>query len=215
MICVSIAEPDYLNCKKALEKTECAEIRMDMMDLKESEIQEIFSYPGKDIIATCRPGKDKYNDEERLEKLKTAITSGATFVDVEIETSEAFKGEIIPIAVQNKCKVIVSFHDFEKTPSSSELEDIVEQCFEQGADIAKVACMIHSKQDISRILSLYDRDNNIVAIGMGELGKITRIAAPFLGAPFTYASLNSGKETAKGQLTKHMMEKILEMIEHA
>ncbi|PIV21190.1 MAG: hypothetical protein COZ69_04025 [Deltaproteobacteria bacterium CG_4_8_14_3_um_filter_45_9] len=36
---------------------------------------------------------------------------------------------------------------------------------------------------------------------MGEKGKISRIFSPFLGAVWTYASLNQNRTSAPGQLT--------------
>ncbi len=45
----------------------------------------------------------------------------------------------------------------------------------------------------------------MVIIGMGEKGVITRVAAPMLGAEFTFASAETGKETAPGQISKERL----------
>jgi 3-dehydroquinate dehydratase-1 len=139
-------------------------------------------------------------------------------VDIEIEAGAAYKKEIMQTARLRECQVILSYHNFENTPSKKQLGTIIEQCFSQGADIAKIACRVHSETDSARILSLYDypgqlHKGKITAIGMGEKGKITRLAAPLLGAPFTYASQSTGKETAPGQLDKDTLAKILDLME--
>ena len=209
MICISIKDTNYDACKAALQNVELAEIRLDEVDLKDNEIKELFASPAS-LIATCRPGK--IPDEDRLKLLKKAIEAGAKYVDIELEMPDAFKEEIRKSAKKHNCNVIISYHNFEKTPPTRELEEILEWCFESKADIAKIACKSNSKSDNARILSLYNDEGNLVAIGMGEEGKITRIAAPLLGAPFTYASVSKGKETAEGQIDIKTMKKILEIL---
>ncbi len=88
------------------------------------------------------------------------------------------------------------------------------RCFELGADMAKIATMIKVNRDNSKILSLYKAPGRLVAIGMGELGKISRIVAPFLGAEFTYASLTDDNTTAPGQISyKRLNKYILEIMQ--
>jgi 3-dehydroquinate dehydratase-1 len=78
-----------------------------------------------------------------------------------------------------------------------------------GADIAKLATFSKSKADNARLLSLYSNDKPIVALGMGETGKITRLMAPLLGAEFTFAAMDDGQPTAPGQITYSNMKEIL------
>ena len=188
MICLSISEPSLDKILEFIGKAEMAEIRLDLMDLSDLEIEKVFSQPVK-LIATCRQGK--FNDEERKMKLIKAMQSGASYVDIEIESSSEFKNEIKKIAKAHKCKLIISFHDFDKTPSTEELNIIVGNCFTEGADIAKIACKANTENDAVRILSLYINHKNLVALGMGEKGMITRVASLLLGAPFSFASIGS------------------------
>jgi 3-dehydroquinate dehydratase I len=198
MICVSLAEKDPAKCLEALEKVEMAEIRIDLTEFTDEEITRIFS-SRKKLIATCRPGK--YTEEERLNKLKIAVSSGATFVDLEFEATEDFKSGMIEFAHLHQCDVIISYHNFENTPELEVLEQIMQDCFSQGADLAKIATTVKVNRDNSKILSLYKAPGRLVALGMGDLGKISRIVAPFLGAEFTYASLTDNDLTAPGQIS--------------
>ena len=210
MICISISEPSLDKIIEFIGKAEMAEIRLDLMDLSDMEIEKVFSQSVK-LIATCRQGK--FNDEERKNKLIKAIQSGASYVDIEIESSDYFKNEIKKIAKAHKCKLIISFHDFDKTPSTEELNIIVGNCFTEGADIAKIACKANTENDAVRILSLYINHKNLVALGMGEKGMITRVASLLLGAPFSFASIGSGKETASGQIEFEDMKKIMNKLQ--
>jgi 3-dehydroquinate dehydratase type I len=71
--------------------------------------------------------------------------------------------------------------------------------------VIKIVPFARSWEDNLTILSLIPfakaRKQEIVAFCMGEKGKISRIYSPFLGAAWTYASLDQGRASAPGQLT--------------
>jgi 3-dehydroquinate dehydratase I len=210
MICVSIGESSVEKCLEALKGLSFAEIRMDRMhDCTEEDARVMFSTGGT-LIATCRPGV--LNEKVRAGLLGSAIEAGASYVDIEFDSGEAFKKEIIEKARSRGCGVIVSFHDYDKTPNREELPGIVAACFNAGADVAKIACRVHSEKDNERLLGLLDSDQDIVVIGMGEKGRVTRIMAPILGSPFTYATLAYGKETAEGQIEAKTLRKYLDSL---
>ena len=52
----------------------------------------------------------------------------------------------------------------------------------------------------------------LLEFGMGKLGKISRVAAPFLGAPFTYVYPKDRKRTAEGQFSEEKMKEIINLI---
>lgn len=211
MICVSLKENSTDLCLNAIQKLAFAEIRLDKMSLSKKDIYKIFSSHPK-LIATCRPGR--YSETERKKSLIKAIEAGAAFVDMEIETKECFLNEVTQKAVKHNCKVIMSFHDFSGTPTKNRLLQLTNECFSRGADIAKIACYVQDKKENLRLLSLLRDQRPVIVIGMGKLGRITRIASLFCGSPFNYASLEKEKETAEGQLDKKTMEYILKIINH-
>jgi 3-dehydroquinate dehydratase-1 len=188
----------------ALVEVDFAEIRLDVSRITSSEIRSVFS-SGKRLIATCREGF--YNNDERRERLLEAINAGAAFVDVETEADDDFRKTIAGQARTNNCRLIVSYHNFDETPSLPEMCSIVDTCKKQGADIVKLVTTAHSKSDAARTLSLYDQcpSTSLVAFSMGEAGLITRIACVFLGEPYTYAAISDDKPLANGQIS---MEKI-------
>jgi 3-dehydroquinate dehydratase-1 len=197
MICISIEEQGIDKCLSDIEKAEMAEIRLDLTGFSMQDIERVFA-SGKKLIATCRPGT--WSDTERKEKLITAIKAGATYVDIEYESPAVYRKELIKTARTHTCDVIISYQNTEHTPSLKELERIMHSCFEMGADVARIATQVRVNRDNSKILSLYKAPGRLVAIGMGELGKISRIVAPFLGAEFTFAALDDGGATPPGQI---------------
>lgn len=212
MICVSLAEPTLEDCRLALKGLELAEICIDKTSLTLDEIKELFAEPVK-LIALCRPGTR--TEDERLAALLAAISVGAAYVDVEVGAETAFREAVVAAAREKKCRVILSFYNTEETPLRHFLTQKIEECFDLGADIAKIVCRVKSSEDCVRILSLYEARRNLIALGMGDLGVITRIAAPFLGAPLTYASLAPGKETTEGQPDLETLKTILKYLRHA
>jgi len=206
MICASIAEKDVDKCIETLNKVEMAEIRIDLAEFSNDKIRLVFSRRKK-TIATCRPGKIR--EEERMEMLKVAIESGATFIDIEYDAPPGYKTELIDFAHKHQCDVIISYHNYNKTPELDELEEIVRNCYAQGADLAKIATYVNMNRDNSKILSLYKDPGRLVAIGMGDLGRISRIVAPFLGAEFTYAALSDNEATAPGQISYEKMNRFI------
>lgn len=206
MICTSLADKNPDTCIRSIEKVDMAEIRLDLTEFDEAAIGKVFSR-GKKLIATCRPST--FTEDERQKKLATAIASGATYVDIEFESTVEYRNRLIEIAHDHQCEVIISYHNFKETPELAVLESILYRCYEMGADIAKIATMVNFNRDNSKILSLYKAPGRLVAIGMGDLGKISRIVAPFLGAEFTFASLNENESTAPGQISYQKLSQFI------
>ncbi len=222
MICVSLAETDPKRCVAALANLDFAEIRIDAMEAVIDDMKRVFS-SSIPLIATFRPdgsgalaGK-KFDNETRQRFLLAAIESGAAYVDIEAGSEPSYREPILNMALLTGCKAIISYHDYTRTPSRDRLVRIVKTCFSEGAHIAKIACMTNNRNDAARLLGLLDRDeyqDRLVVIGMGPLGRITRIAAPLLGSPFTFASPGKGKETAAGQIERGRLEEIMGLLSH-
>ena len=52
----------------------------------------------------------------------------------------------------------------------------------------------------------------LIAISMGEKGKITRVLGPLLGSYLTFAAIATGKESAPGQMTVKDLRDIFQII---
>ncbi len=210
MICTSISGCNVDEAMRRAAKADIAEIRLDLIDgITQSGAKKIFS-SRKGLVAACRPGK--MDEKKRLSILLASIEAGATYVDVEVNGSDKYKQEVATAAKKKGCTLIVSYHNYEKTPVRAELDQIVRWCFESGAYMAKIACKANSKKDCARLLGLLEGDKKMIVVGMGEKGRITRIVAPLLGSVFTFASQAKGKETAPGQMEKDALEKAMKAV---
>lgn len=190
-----------------------AEIRLDITPLKPEEIEAVFASP-LPLVATFRPGKR--SDSDRRAALNAAIAAGAAFVDIEAEARPAYRRELIRAAKEHGCRVIISTHSERRPPAAERLARLRDRSFRLGGDVVKVVHRVRSAADCVRLLSLYEtpRRNKVIALGTGGEGVVTRVAAPLLGAPFTYASLRPGRETAEGQLDWKTLARILDLIPH-
>lgn len=210
-ICVSLAETSWEACRKSLETVEFAEIRLDITPLTLPQTEALFASPSS-LIATFRPaGAD---DETRRRTLESAIAAGADYVDLESDAEPVYRDILIRSAREKDCRIIVSYHDEAGTPARTELLRIIKECRGAGADIVKIACRVHSQADCARLLSLYENESDLISLGIGNRGRFTRLAALWLGAPFTYAALTAGKETAEGQIDIVTMKTILAALPH-
>ncbi len=197
MICISIGNKSALEQLNRLQP-ELVEIRFDLLDESPEKILSSIR-PSTRVIATCRPGK--MDDQERFHVLEYSVLQGVEYVDIEFEADSAYREKILKLAASSNTDVIVSFHDFQGTPAIAELESILSACYAKGGNVAKIACQVNDLSDNARLLSLYTHSGRKVVLGMGEKGKITRLAAPELGAEFTFVSMDEGNATAPGQLT--------------
>lgn len=202
MICVPIFKPDLGSALEIANKAlklgaDILELRIDA--LQDPDVDEVINFidilDGK-IIATNRTAREgglfKGSEAERTGILRQ-VAENAEFVDIELQTEEKYRSKVI----KKSRSSIISFHDFEKTPSVEELLEIVKQEKELG-DLAKFAVMPQNMEDTLKVLQVLLQVEDTIGISMGELGSYTRVTAGLFGSPLTFASLD--EESAPGQL---------------
>ena len=210
-ICVSIFANDFNFCIEVVMKYEFVELRLDKGQLNNAQIGEIIT-AGKNIIATCRAGF--IPDENRFDTLLSAINQGTEYIDIEHEFESGFKNKLIEAAKKKGCKIINSYHNYDVTPCFNELLKIAKS-LENNCVIIKIACKVNSRDDLINLMTLYKEFEpwKLISLGLGDMGRISRVAAIFLGAPFSYASVKNGLETAEGLLEYENLKYILDGLE--
>ncbi len=99
---------------------------------------------------------------------------------------------------------IRSIHDFDRTPDKDSIVSMLsegEQEISKGAFMASSFTDLHSIMEASKALG-----RKHVILGMGEIGKITRIRQSLLDNEFTFGYV--GTPTAPGQLSADELEKL-------
>ncbi|MDA1139519.1 MAG: shikimate dehydrogenase [Planctomycetota bacterium] len=197
-ICTSISASTNEEClaqmQRAAPHSDLFEIRLD--GISKPDVSALIDSAPKPVICTNRPvremGKFKGEESERIALLEEAEACGAEYIDIELDAAAKFKHA-------GKAKLIVSYHNFEETPS--DLQSIYSACFHAGADIAKLAVFAHSITDnVTMFRLLAEAEKPTIGLCMGEHGQISRILAPKFGSYLTFASVGAGKESAPGQI---------------
>ena len=173
------------------------------IDIIKSHLKKISSELTLPLLFTLRDkseGGNFYGTDEQRNKIYSEILDLVNAIDIESSLAESLNN-VIQTAHSKNIKVVLSYHNFEKTPELSSLCKIVDKCFDRGADIAKIATMCKTKKEAEQLLSLNVKYNNIAAVGMGKYGRLTRISAPASGSILTYAFTDSKDSPVPGQFT--------------
>jgi 3-dehydroquinate dehydratase-1 len=214
MICVPIFEKNYESILEAAKKSinagaDLIELRIDAMDHPNpDEVSNIIKDVNYPLIATNRMieegGLFKGSEAERTDIL-LAAAKHADIIDIELQTDEEYLNKIVKASKST----IISYHNFEKTPSVDVLLKVVNQERKLG-DIAKFAVMPRNISDTLIVLNVLSQVKKTIGISMGDLGRYTRVVAPLFGSPITFASIDT--ISAPGQLDIHTTKNFLDKI---
>lgn len=223
-VCASIMEPTiagFMEKATQARDADMIEVRADgLAEQSASQVEELLrkikGMRDVPVILTLRSRKEggafKGSEEERINILRRCM-SLADLVDVELTAEKKLRDAVINEAREGGCEVIVSYHDFTATPSEKEMLGIIEKEFKAGAGIAKLAVMAKSMEDVLLLLNATSKARKmgrVCTISMGEVGRLSRIAAPLLGSDITYAYV--GEAVAPGQLELGELRRILEAL---
>lgn len=133
-------------------------------------------------LRTKREGSDfAVNDEDYL-KIMTSIceSEACDLIDLELTRDPKLIKKCEDLAHTHKIKVIISKHDFAKTPSQNEMEALLYKMDELHGDILKLAVMPHDKADVIELLGATKAVSThvhapLITMSMGELGAISRV----------------------------------------
>jgi 3-dehydroquinate dehydratase-1 len=159
------------------------------------------------VIATIRlaseGGKWTEPDADRLPLFEAALQQ-CTAADIELRS--ALLEKVSGLAVRHQKALIVSYHDFDKTPPADELKKVMAKAANYGT-VVKIATLTKTEDDLVTLRSLF-RENcsaTLCILGMGPLGPQTRIEFPRLGSCFSYGYLDT--PVAPGQVSaRELME---------
>ena len=194
----------------SLKDVEWVELRVDefLREYDESElvnwIEKVREKVKGKIIGTCRwykeGGKNPYyiRDKKRIEIYK-GIIDYVDFIDIELK-SRILK-EVVGIAKEKKKKVIISYHNFKKTPDEKKLKTFVRKAKREGADIVKIATLSNNEKSLFNLIKLthlYSKKIPLVVIPMAD-APFLRFVPIFFGSLFTYVSFS--KKVAPGQIS--------------
>lgn len=134
---------------------------------------------------------------------KAAETGLPDLIDMEYGKNAERAASFVRFAHRRSLPVIMSCHDFEKTPSPEEMSACLQQMRETGADLVKLAVMPHSPADVLALLQVTGEITArpdfcpVITMSMGRQGLISRLAGETFGSCMTFGA--SGQTSAPGQ----------------
>jgi len=192
--------------RDAARVADLAEIRLDYLrdfDFHDFEsLKALLEEKPLPVIITCRAaaegGQQHVEDSVRLRLLVEGARQLAEFCDIEASAFEA-AASLAP----DFSKLIVSWHNFEETPS--DLDAVYDRITSLPAAVHKIVTHANDFSDSLTIFRLLDRakreNRKLIALAMGQRGLITRVVGPGRGSFLTYGSIARGGESAAGQPT--------------
>ena len=217
--CVTLAESNptklLLRLSQALKRSDYAELRFDFM--APNKVPKALDLVKKDLkrcICTLRPRKEggrfSGNEKDRVSILKLIAEYNPYLLDVEYDTIRKNK-DLCQYLKRTKTSLLVSWHDFTKTPDENTLKKKQRQMSRFSKNI-KIVTSAKTIGDSMKVLSLYKnlpKNNKLVAFAMGDSGRMSRILCTQFGSPYTYVSL--GKPVAPGQFSLDEVKSIFKL----
>lgn len=209
---------------RALEKkpVDILEWRMDSFQSFECEklcatYKTLKEKTKKPVLCTLRTTHEGGKADLSRSEYKTLLTqflNEARPDAIDIEFGRGDIEKLIALAKKLSIPVIASFHDFKKTPPETLLCNKLKRMKDIGADVLKIAVMPKSENDVLKLFSVLLRaktlNRPVIAIAMGELGKLSRVTGNIFGSCATFASL--GNTSAPGQIDLEQTQTLLNLL---
>lgn len=175
---------------------------------------------GKPVLCTLRTKSEGGQAQVSPEKYESCLTAlleagGFAMVDVELTWGEERVSRLVKLAKSKNIGVVLSKHDFEKTPPKEEMVKTLVRMKELGADLPKYAVMPQTPGDVLKLLEAtweaYQNVGPVITMAMGELGKISRVSGGVFGSCLTFGAGQNA--SAPGQIDVENLRAILEDVQ--
>ncbi|MEC1749853.1 type I 3-dehydroquinate dehydratase [Bacillus mojavensis] len=213
---VKLLDPDIVEWRvDGFEKADDSEAVIKMISkLRESLRDKLFLF----TFRSHKEGGSKEMDvSSYIALLETAIrTKDIDFIDIELFSGEQNVKALVSLAGENGVHVIMSNHDFQKTPAKDEIISRLRKMQELGAHIPKIAVM---PKDTGDLLTLLDAtytmktkyaDRPMITMSMAGTGLVSRLSGEIFGSACTFGA---GEEaSAPGQIPVSELRNVLEVL---
>lgn len=150
-------------------------------------------------------GESELSDEAYFALNHLAASSGLVdIIDIELFNDETRIRKAVDAAHATGVKVIMSSHDFVKTPAKEEIIHRLCRMQDLGADLPKIAVMPQCAEDVLRLLEATLTMNQqhatrpVITMSMGKMGGISRVTGGLFGSAMTFGT--TGQVSAPGQI---------------
>lgn len=140
--------------------------------------------------------------------LLQSLVEDFQLVDIEIANLGIYR-DVVQQARDTGVLVVGSFHDFQGQPAPSVLNDLVAEALSLGADIVKCAVTPQHSGDLVALAAMLEAgpSSPLSLMGMGPLGRVSRLLLGQLGSVLNYGFLDSA--TVTGQWSAAELKRLL------
>lgn len=180
-------------------------------DLDTEKVAVIVKFARKPLILNLKDKTEKGSFHgNSLARFQLLTKSKAAYVDLPLsfpaKLIQQFKRE------NPKTKLILSSHDFQKTPTLPTLRKLAQQAIQAKADVVKLVGFARNHSEMLPILQISQElavaKKQFITISMGEAGEITRVITPLLGGLGMFAPLTDKNKTAAGQIPASQLKQL-------
>ncbi len=212
----------------ANQDADLAEFRIDLLDFAADtkqvialghELKKVLG--NKPVIATIRThnegGQLTISDADYGKTYQAYLKQPfMDMLDIEMFRDQQVVKNTVQLAHDKKVLVVMSNHDFKKTPSEDEIVKRLLKQDELGADILKIAVMPQNKQDVFTLMNATLKvsqlsNKPLLTMSMGKLGTISRIATANMGGSFSFGMI--GEASAPGQIDVTQLKQLLKTVQ--
>lgn len=196
---VIFSRADFQRAIRMRNPPDLFELRLDALSIQTVR-KGIDKLSAPFIITARHPregGANPLSSRERR-SLLFAFLPHAAQVDIELRSAPAL-APVLRAARAKKIRVIISFHDFRRTPSASRLDQIARRAESLGPDLIKIATRIDTPGELKRLLDFFERTRNVLVMGIGKFGRMSRLEMAWRGCALNYAHLGTAR--VAGQLS--------------
>ena len=168
-----------------------------------------------------REGGEKLaaTESQVIDAYRAVCTAGLVdMVDFEMDSGPVQLRAVADYAKACRIPLVLSFHNFEATPMVDDLVERFERAQALGADVAKIAVMPKSDEDVFRLLAATSRASRelripVVSMAMGPIGAVTRANGWLFGSAMTFAI--GASRSAPGQMPIEDVRSVIDAMRRA
>ena len=188
------------------------ELRLDRLAGLTDQVENLLPKLRTPLIITARHphegGASKLRLRDRRDLLARFLNHAA-YMDVELRSARALRS-LLNLAARKKVRRIISFHNFNTTPSVQILSAKAREARSHGADVFKVASRTDTPMELGRLLDFMTStrlDLGLAVMGIGKLGGISRVLLAHAGSVLIYASVGAVSDV-EGQLSLEQLREL-------
>jgi 3-dehydroquinate dehydratase-1 len=195
---VILSPADFQKAIRMRRPPDLFELRLDFLTPQLAGIQNAVARLPAPLILTARhPREGGANDLSPRQRrdLLLRFMVHAKYVDIELRSARAL-ASVWDAARECGIRIIGSVHDFTGTPVAQSLDQSADAARSLGADIFKIATRTDTPAQLERLVDLFERrlrTMRIAAMGIGKLGRRSRLEFARRGCPLNYAHLGRSK----------------------